>query len=302
MSARISLGLVFLGSIFFSVVVAACATEVVSSSTEPRKAGVACAFNKQCVSGRCSADLPGGGCGVCLDVRKLGESCGGPDQSCNDSADCVNGVCKSRKKLLGESCTSGGKGGDPCDDELYCDLPLGYQGTCAAPVAVGGSCEPSSRCVKGAYCDESGVCTVPFADSCEVHPCIAGSFCDVHNACRLATLKAGERCGSVDGEPVDNRCEPGTICGNAGSPSAGGGSGSVDTCLPLPGEAEICIHGRCAAGLFCSQQTIDGIAVLPPRCAALPEEGEECNTNADVHIGCAAGLECRQRLCKHACD
>src|SRR5689334_7867120 len=97
MSTRIRLGSVFLGSIIFSVVVAACATEVISSSPERRMAGAACAFDKQCVSGRCSADIPSGGCGVCLDVRKLGESCGGPDQSCNKSAVCEKGVCQSRR-------------------------------------------------------------------------------------------------------------------------------------------------------------------------------------------------------------
>jgi hypothetical protein len=303
MSTRIGLGFVFLGSILSSVVMAACSTVLVSSSTEPRKAGVACAFNKQCVSGRCSADVPGGGCGACLDVRKLGESCGGPDQTCNESAVCEKGVCKSKWRVLGESCRIEAKGGDPCDDELYCDGPPGQQGTCAAPIAAGGSCEPpSSKCVKGAYCDESGVCAVPPADSCVLRPCGAGSFCDDHKTCRRGTLKAGERCGIVDGEPVDNGCEPGTACGTTKSPSTAGGPGSIDTCLLLPSEGQICLRNHCAAGLFCAQQTTDSIGVIPPRCEALRQEGDACDTSTSFHIDCGAGLECRHRVCERACD
>lgn len=288
-----------------SVVMAACAPEVLSTSTAPRKTGDACAFDKQCASERCSADEYVGGCGVCLEVRMLGESCGGPVQSCNKSADCVNGVCQSKRKVLGESCSVGGKGGDPCDDEFYCDHPLGYQGTCVAPVTVGGACELSSSiCVKGAYCDESGVCAVPPADSCALRPCSAGSFCDDHKTCRPATLKAGESCGSVDGKTVNNGCAPGTACGNAASPSTGGGPPqNVDTCLPLPEEGEICVRNKCAAGLFCAQQTTNSIGLVPPRCEALREEGDDCfSVNSPWHIDCGAGLECRNYVCERACD
>lgn len=303
MSTRISLGLVFIGSICFSVVMAACAPEVVSSSTGPRNAGAACAINEQCATGRCSADVSSGGCGVCLDVRKLGETCGGPDQSCNDSAVCVKGACQSNRKVLGDSCSVGGKSGDPCDDELYCDRPLGNQGKCVAPVAVGGSCDPSSSiCVKGAYCDESGVCAIPPAGSCALHPCGAGLFCDDHKMCRWATSRRGESCGSVDGKLVDNGCALGTACGNAASSGTGGGPPkNVDTCLPLPGEGEICVRNQCAAGLFCTHPMSNTIGT-PPHCEVLREHGDDCNTNGSFHIDCGPGLECRHGACEHACD
>lgn len=303
MSTRTRLGLVFSGSIFLSVMMAACSTQVVSTSSELRSAGAACAFPKQCASGQCSVDEHSGECGICLDVRKLNESCGGPDQSCNKSAVCVKGTCQSTRRLLGDSCSVGGKGGDPCDDELYCDRPMGNQGTCAAPVAVGVACDRwSSKCVEGAYCDRSGVCVVPPADSCELHPCSAGSFCDVHKTCRPATLNAGERCGIVDGEPVDNACAPGTACGHAATPSSGAGPNSIDACLLLPTLGEICVRNHCAAGLFCAQQTTDSVGVIPPRCEALREEGDACTRDSTFHIDCGAGLECRHRICQRACD
>jgi hypothetical protein len=304
MATRIRLSFAFLGSTFFSVIMAACATHVVSSSTEPRKMGVACAFDEQCGSGRCSADVNGGGCGVCLDVRKLGESCVGPDEICNLSAACENGVCESKRSLLGASCSVGGKGGDPCDDELYCDRPIGNQGTCVAPVAVGGACElSSSKCVTGAACDESGVCAIPPADSCALHPCGAGTFCDAHQTCRQATLKAGERCPVVNviHESAENGCALGTVCGKAGFPSLGGLAVGVNTCLPLPVEGELCIHKHCAVGLFCAQKT-SGIGLDPPRCEVPRDEGDECNTSSVFHIDCGAGLECRRGVCKRACD
>src|SRR5689334_13147180 len=71
--------------------------------------GSACAFGSQCESLRCSADVESGGCGVCLDVRKLGERCDGPLQGCSASAVCQDGVCQSTKKLVGESCQIGPK-------------------------------------------------------------------------------------------------------------------------------------------------------------------------------------------------
>ena len=303
MSTRISLGLVFLGSIFSSVVVAACATDVVSSSTELRKAGAACGFQKQCASGRCSVDDHHVECGFCLDERKLGESCVGLDQSCTRSAVCEKGICQTHRSVLGESCIVGGKGGDPCDDDFYCNSPPGEQGTCVAPVAVGGSCELSSRCVKGAYCDESGVCAIPPADSCVLRPCGAGSFCDAHKTCRVATLRAGERCGIVDGGSVDNGCELGTACGNTTSPGVGGGPKSIDTCLPLPGAGENCFLGQCTVGLFCAQQTLNRISgLIPSRCEALREEGDRCSPDTWANIDCGAGLECWLRVCERACD
>src|SRR5262245_41867544 len=68
-----------------------------------RATGSACAFWWQCASRSCNAPVVGG-CGVCVDIRALGEACGGPLEGCSSSATCTAGICKSSKKVLGEPC------------------------------------------------------------------------------------------------------------------------------------------------------------------------------------------------------
>src|SRR5262245_41713149 len=77
------------------------------ASPDLRQAGVACAFDSQCASHQCSADVENGGCGVCLDVQQLGQPCDGPLQGCSTSAVCEDGVCQSTKKVAGEPCALG---------------------------------------------------------------------------------------------------------------------------------------------------------------------------------------------------
>jgi hypothetical protein len=265
--------------------------------------GAACAFDSQCESQQCSADVESGGCGVCLDVRKLGERCDGPLQGCSASAICQNGVCQSTKKTIGESCMLGPKGGDEheCDDELYCSGRPGGQGACSARVPPGGACGPyTSGCVEGTSCT-SGVCTLPPAGSCWMSGCEAGFFCDDTDTCRPATLPLGAPCGIVDGHFVDNECQPGTVCGSLEWPQGGGGPGTMSTCLPLPGAGELCIGVKCAEGLFCAEQTTDSTGVVPKRCEPLRAEGEPCSNNYIFHIDCALGLECRGDVCERAC-
>lgn len=274
------------------------------STPTPEDVGVACAFGSQCASGRCSADVPSGGCGVCLDVRRLGERCDGPLQACNESAVCQDGVCRSTKRFVGEPCSLGAKGSDDlheCDDELYCGSGPGQQGTCTAYAPPGGACGPSlPRCGRGTYCAPGGTCVEPTADSCVLTSCPAGFFCHAYSTCLPATLPLGALCGIVDGSFVDGDCEPGTVCGLVEA-SPGPGIRGIEACVALPGAGELCIGDRCAQGLFCSEQTTDSSGVVPRRCEPLREEGEACSTDYVFHKDCAAGLECRDAICAPAC-
>ncbi len=267
--------------------------------------GAVCAFGSQCESGQCSADESSGACGVCLDVRKLGERCDGPLQGCSASAICQDGVCVSTKSIIGEPCELGAKGSDAgdCDDELFCAGDSGLKGMCQAFTPVGGACgTSSSRCVPGAHCSDSNVCTTqPTAWTCSDSDCGDGLSCDNTGTCRAPTLPMGAPCGIVNGSFVDGNCVAGSVCGSVTYPDGGGGPNTSSACVALPEAGEVCIREQCAEGLFCSEQTTNSSGVVPRRCDPLRAEGEACSRDYIFHKDCAAGLECRKDVCQQAC-
>ena len=144
--------------------------------------GSACAFGRQCATGACSADNHPGTCGVCLEVRKEGQGCGGALQTCSRSSACVNGVCRTKKVSEGHACNFGPKGGDSgeCDDALYCTGMLGQGvGKCTAYVPRGGLCV-SGRCGMQDTCEDGiaspapwGSSTSPVTDAIALPACTA---------------------------------------------------------------------------------------------------------------------------------
>jgi hypothetical protein len=91
------------------------------------------------------------------------------------------------------------------------------------------------------------------------------------------------------------------VCGNLDWPNGGGGQETIQTCVPLPGEDELCIGGQCAPGLFCAEQTTDSTGVVPKRCERLRGEGEACSRAYVFHVDCEPDLECRNSVCAPAC-
>lgn len=250
-----------------------------ASATAPglvRAVGVVCAFAKQCASGACSADLDAGGCGVCLEVRPLGQRCDGMLLTCGTSAVCRDGVCSSTKNTVGQPCMLGGKGdSSDCDDELYCVGPAGQTGTCQPNGIIGGACSRSiqGRCAFNADC-ERGVCVAPrvalLGDSCEERQCekdlrcqsgAGGLTCE-----RPTVLPEGAPCG---GEALEkSQCVAGTSC-ELTTPGAGGAQACV---ADLRGEEE-CSRGKCAEDLFCAD-----LGLAPGfRCQRRRTEGESCH-------------------------
>jgi hypothetical protein len=117
--------------------VAGCTADVgvEADAAQPgRPAGAACAFDMQCATHRCSADVEAGTCGECVTIEALDHDCTGPHQGCSISAVCKDGVCQSLRKVEGEACSFGPKGEDlaECDIELYCAHvgALDEPGTC----------------------------------------------------------------------------------------------------------------------------------------------------------------------------
>jgi hypothetical protein len=274
-------------------------SHVVDSIIEMRPVGAPCGDPRQCASGGCSADLVRGSCGVCLRVRALGETCTGSLDTCRSSASCVGGVCKSRKKTVGEACTVGPKGeSNDCDDEDWCerDDPQGGSasqgGTCRAKGVVGGACDDLVGCAGTAQC-ERHVCLAPSigreGESCDERSCAPGLFCGDPMTCRPATLGLGADCASNIGAAD---CAPGTFCrlvGNTPSPDGG----YPMTCQAAALEGESCSTTPCASGLFCASTA----ASNDFRCHALLGEGDACASLGD----CRSGFECRAGSCKPAC-
>lgn len=270
-----------------------------------RALGVACAFDSQCATSRCSADVEAGTCGECVTIQALGQDCTGDHQGCSISAVCEGGVCKSLRKIEGEECALGPKGDDlgECDVEMFCAHVNGYQapGECVRLSGMGGSCgDELSRCGSGMGCNEENVCVVPEPGSCLYgYYCGGESYCGDDGLCHPGTLAEGAQCGIVDGDFIDDGCGAGLVCGNLEFPNGGGGPGTPTTCVPLPLEGEPCVRERCAEGLFCFRPPEDS---THPVCEELRAEGDACSNEYYLGVACAAGLECRAKTCQIACQ
>ena len=265
-----------------------------------RPLAAACAFDEQCASNRCSADSVAGTCGECVTIEALGHACTGPHQGCSASAVCKNGFCQSLRKVEGEGCKLGPKGGDlmECDVELYCARvgDTWDHGQCVHYTPLGESCaDENSRCPPGAVCDENKVCAIPVPGSCGTFStyCARESYCGDDNMCHPGTLAEGEKCGLVDGEFLQQGCAPGLICWHKE------GDGTGTTCVPLPKKGEPCILTHCAEGLFCLVSMENDTIT---ECDTPRGEGEACSNQYYFTIACADGLECRGDVCRPACQ
>lgn len=287
------------------------ADQVVTGPFEEREVAQACAFGSQCASRVCSA--AGSGCGQCMNVAKLGATCGGLT-ACHPGATCREGRCESTKKLGGYPCELGPKLEDmgECDLEFFCSRSQGG----ANPA---GQCE--KRHLHGEACDATGVpcpwtdvclkgictkrATGSLGDACEAFgagdECGEGTFCD-HEAdvCRANALPEGAICGLTNAGFTNGECVVGTVCGDIEHPN-GGGPDRANTCLPLPGEGAPCMNSRCSAGAYCRNLPTATRNDPVNRCERLAKAGEKCDRTTYYGVECERGLECRAGLCEPAC-
>ena len=159
---------------------------------------------------------------------------------------------------LGAECP--GKGNVQCDQRLGIDC---IASVCSAPLAVGGTCDESSRCAMGLFCDsfdskcatkknEQVVCAVD-------EECVHGLYCQLSGDAGLCRKKVAQ------GKP----------CGDDANHARSAAS-------------------ECADGLLCA-----GFSLKPPHpgvCSAPGDVGAACTASADVS-GCAEGLNCKGGLC-----
>lgn len=210
-----------------------------------RSRGGACTYDRQC-GGRCSSDQ-WGTCGVCLELRLLGERCDEPLTACSRSATCESGVCKTTKKVSGGRCTLEPKGGSfDCDDELYCALDHRANdpsvGVCVPRGRSGGACDTyPGGCAGGAPC-ERGICVAPgdarLGDTCDDRACASGLFCiEDGRTCQPATLQIGADCGSFIGSAA---CVAGATCELTGEGENAPYPMKCKAALPEPSAADTC--------------------------------------------------------------
>lgn len=271
-----------------------------SPTLEFRPIAAACAHPEQCVTGACSAVDTEAICGVCLERRTLGETCGGSLETCGPTAECKDGKCVTTRRAEGETCRALTRG-DPeaealyCDDDLYCasaqgELLVGGQaGACAPRAALGATCDFARGGCRGVLHCEDGVCVEPrlgqLDESCDERDCASGLFCNQDTICKPATLPLGADCGSTA-----TACEEGTFCSLL-DPDGGGQAPFPQVCKAPSVAGEPCATGICAEGLVCSA-TLDFI------CAPRGGEGVKCGHSTE----CAEGFECRGNECTPACD
>jgi len=197
------------------------------STAGTRQPGETCGFASQCQSLVCAGtDV---GCGVCLRLAALGESCDGVEVGCAAGLRCNLGSCETVPWspddvvvpiAAGEACRFGDVcvAGyaclkDPPDDTLAdsrCQIPPGPGEPCVYN-AVGGI-----ACASDAYCSPSASGTrtcmrwpaagEPCASNSSVSTlCAPGDQCE-SRIC-IGTLEEGESCGAAN-----TRCAAGTEC------------------------------------------------------------------------------------------
>lgn len=168
--------------------------------------GAPCVAHEQCATGACQ--VPAGGCGTCIDVALLGESCAtkgcwsglAPRWICDLSSN----LCVFRYAIaVGDAC---GPGVADCVDGLDC-----RDGRCALGVGKrGDACGPGAACGRGMFCLDDICHDVAFVGPGEVcdgaggptsltyHMCRADAYCPPTGKC-LAKLTLGARCDDVVG-------------------------------------------------------------------------------------------------------
>jgi hypothetical protein len=244
----------------------------------PCATGKGCLVGSDCTTGVCTAGL----CQApsCNDGLKNGAEsavdCGGgacpacaSGKGCNVGSDCVDLVCAGHVCQLG-SCSDGVQNGAETDVD------------CGGPCAP---CNAAARCTTSADCG-SGVCQAGF---CQSPSCSDG----VKNG-----NETGVDCGGACFKPevcngIDDDCN-GLVDDGLGATTCGVGAcqvtvqncvaGHVQTCVPLPPQAEVC------DGLV--DDDCDG--VVDNGCACIDGKTQSCYTAAPGTLGvgvCQSGTQ-----------
>jgi hypothetical protein len=227
-----------------------------------QKAGDACAFDNECVSGQCAT--PGCGnlscCqGSCIGSTppvipppaQIGQPCAlgtGTANSCVDGAFC---------DFSTNFCVALKTAGMACNQNLECDYGLGCTGsnptrTCKTLPTLGQPCPDFVCRDEGQQCTSAGatsLCTkvaLPGA-SCATAPCTPYSMCDFNMMKCVPYPAIGQTCTS--------RCnDVGAFCDSGTS-----------TCTALKPNGAVCTQSNQCATSFCDS-AVTGLCADPPTC------------------------------------
>lgn len=156
---------------------------------------VCCSFPHTCHRGKCTASSAGLPCKThaecfgfanlaclaneCVEVREVGDSCGGEgkdSQPCAPGTSCVAGVCKGSG--IGTECLLPKM--QTCEAGLLC-----LNGRCAAGLAAGANCSGDAECDPGLFCGPDNKCA-PFWSTPLGGPCERSvDECEIGNTCHL---------------------------------------------------------------------------------------------------------------------
>jgi hypothetical protein len=225
-------------------------------------AGVSCAADRECISGRCDKSSP----------------------QCPPGDGCCTGVCAGDTPptlaAVGASCANA-----DCERGAYCD---GL--TCQALRPLAAACNSQEQCGYGLVCDLSG--TVFGDGTCAVPPG-PGEPCGLHGFCRddgtvcgfetgrcVRLALGGERCGG------DTLCSPVYTCDPATSTcTTGAPLGAACTTTTL------CADPVAFCDIALGQSS--GICAVPQPDGAVCTTGQNCQSfHCDPSHHCAPALRC----------
>ena len=253
--------------------------------------------------------------------------------ACSWYLECAHGFC-SGDNGCPSTCVGALTAGAQCPDKTnnaQCDLRLGIDciaSVCSAPLSAGGTCDETSRCSPGLFCDGVDSKCAPRRNEQVVcaadEECVEGLYCQLTSGGGLCRKKVapGKPCGEDQDHAASatSECQDGLLCkgfarkplqagicsapGEPGAACAASGdvtgcargldcSGSVCTMPPGPGQA--CFNGTCLRdSAYC-----DGTG----QCRALVADGGACTDprQCQGHNCDAATGRCLTPEALHAC-
>ena len=214
--------------------------------------GEPCVSYVECQSLACSTTTPGsGGCGKCIPMAKLGESC--TNAGCEAGSTCTVGTCEASDPIMlgaGAACRYSYQ----CKTGYSCSMT---SSTCVAVGTAGARCVANEDCADGLYCPRSNPVCAPLPTQGQACPdtlCAIDSSCDLSTRICSARRTMGQNCD----ESVGSWCTEGLACNCADSTC------SSYVCQKTLYEGEACgaANTKCIQGTECTAGVCVGVTSL----------------------------------------
>ncbi len=227
--------------------------------------------------------------------------------ACSWFLECAHGYCSGDSGCPATCGAALGTGAQcPGTNNAQCDARLGLEciaSVCSPPLTAGLTCDETSRCAGGLFCNSFDSRCAPQSNEQAVcgadDQCATGLYCQFASGGGLCRKKVslGKPCGEDQdhAQSAENECQDGLVCAGfarkplhpgvcsaPGEVSAGCTPGSDlngcahglncsnGTCVMPPGPGQSCFNGACLDGAYC-----DGAG----HCQALLADGGGCTQN-----------------------